>query len=334
MSPETDHNDSRLTRFALFTDLCLSTFPSDIFLSFKFFNRFIMFTDNYGVREMMKNLLDCSLRKGQLYRGLIAKHFVAKVARQITECKAASVADGRLTSLWEILVFCIRNKHLKESVCVPSIAELATDFPIISPELEDVQWELISEFEFGDQNLILGVAREAILLLGGRSRFGRAEVAAIRFMSGILKGSAGIERLIDQCDLANSLKWLCENFPDHSVGILAIADLVAAGVQKRETSDAFLDVFRGFIVNRIEDEMGSRTLRVCMIECLHLISLADNDVLADYPELSLLVRSVVVPYKRAVTERYGEAPSHSCRRVFPSLHRVVGAHDWVTEISC
>jgi hypothetical protein len=334
LSQQTDHGDSRLTRFALVTDLCLQTFPTDISVSFKFFNRFIMFSDNYGVRDMMKSLLECSLRKGQLYRGLIAKKFVAKVARQIRECVAASVTNERLCSVWEILLFCIRNRYLKESVCVPEIAELLTDFTSANEELEDIQWELRTEFEFGDTNLVLEVAREAALLLECRSRFGRAEVAAIRFLNDNWKRNLAVERVIDCSGLVKSLKWFCASFPDHSVGLLAIVNFVVTGVAQPETSDAFLEVFAAFIVDTIECEIGSRTLRAFMIECLHLISALDQEVIADYRGLVELTRTVVAPFKRTVKERWGDGPSVGCRRAFPTLSHVVGADDWVSEISC
>jgi hypothetical protein len=245
---DADHSDRRISVFASLTDTCLSLIPVDLMCSFPFFCRFLCFTDNCAVRLTIIHLLQYNEEFKPLYAQLRDMHFTAKLVRQIKECQVAQVDGDRLSSLFEILVHCLRNRKLRESCLDPIVIAVVTDIALDkSADVLNWQWEALSELGASlyttDQERCLQLAVGVVAGALSADRLAPFCVSAIDFISKLVRFAPEAMATADVPALARTVAGICTRFPNHGIGVRAVMNLVIAAVRKHGTSEAFFAVF-------------------------------------------------------------------------------------------
>jgi hypothetical protein len=257
--------------FASLTDVCFSSFPSELASSFPLFNRFLRLTSNYLVLTMLESLLAYTDEKIPLYSQLKEMRFVAKIASRLKKCQD----DTNRPSLLRLLVRCFENPELRSVCSDPSITPVIVNFSPDSPsDILTWHWQLLNEcgsLDVLDHPHFLSYALAVITGAAASPVLESFQVSAIDFFAVVLDVRPAAVCSISVGDLADALKLLCERFPNHGIALRAIGHLIVTAVRTPETSDVFLDSFVPVFADWIRMEADNRLTRAIAIDCARKI---------------------------------------------------------------
>lgn len=312
LSPDTDHNDRRVSAFATVTELCLASYPGDLQGSFGFFSRFLLFTDNLSVLFMFKNLLLFDEKLKPLYSQLKALKFVDRLALQVSEYRTAGVQDERLSSLYRVAGYCAGNYRLRKCCLAPSVIAVFMDMSHNDTvDILNAQWDLLAQLcceETADDLLeLFGTA--ASLVTDNLESY---VCSALEFCAQMIKLREDAVNTIDVQGLIQNVKTVCRKYSSCSVLLKSAARFILSGFRESATMRDFATGFLDLIVDSIRNK-ADRNLYAFMIDCgQRIAALAeDNEELSDLcfsrESFAEIYRTEVCPYQTLIASKYGSA---------------------------
>lgn len=258
-------NEGELERFAYITFICLRDFPDSIKTTLSYLPDFLPFVYNYNVLNLFTELLGNS-DITNLHSWLSDHIHLSKQCTDLIEDYRLSTSevehrDEVIEGLYRILISCSKNSIISHSLHNPLILKtICSSFKTI--KILNSQWELI--FLISSPPVISSLldcipdSFENVISLKGQEIIHPYQVYSLNFISQIIEYEPDHLVCNDLAKFSKQLSILYQQFPNHSILLSAINEVIFQGLIQSKLRNFFTDSCLPMLTQILKD--GSKNI--------------------------------------------------------------------------